>query len=602
MKSHMLLLQKVLTDVGTRCCTSTIRDFQTITERFEHEGWSFLTITLPQFGKDFEKSLDQGEVAPSLFAGFARRGCLPKFLRGFTGQVFDPVSGRLLDDPSIDSVFAVRQICLLFGKVNQPCSDARLSAAIDKFVECEEQIRESDASLSYDDLSQFKRLALTHLGDVMAKVDRKIYDGHIVPKHGPGSVADRLRGNAKYNQSEWTERLDKIFPHGEFLFSSWSQSNPEVSDSPTVNMLEPGAERPVKVIAVPKTLKTPRIIAVEPACMMYTQQGISEQLVEAIEGDSILSHFIGFKEQAPNQRMALEGSLSGELATLDLSEASDRVSNQLVRAMSCYFPWFSEGLDATRSRKADVPGYGVIRLAKFASMGSALCFPIEAMVFFTVVLCGIEDELNRTLGRRDLKHLIGQVRIYGDDMIVPVDYVHSVVRKLETFGFRVNTGKSFWTGRFRESCGKEYFAGEDVSVVRVREELPTQRRHVREIVSTTSLRNQMYYAGNWETASWLDGWMSGLIPWPSILPTSPALGRHTRMGFDSQRMCPHLQRDLVRAFVTDERIPSSKLEGYGALLKFFLKRGSQPTADGKHLERAGRPLAVNIKLRWVPPT
>lgn len=327
MKSHMLLLQVILHELGDRCNTSTSRDWKTITTRVEHEGLSFLTITLPQFCKDFEKSLDRGVVSSSLFVGYSKRGYLPRFLGGFTGRVFNTQNGLILDDPDIDAIHAVRQICLLYGKVNLPCSDARTAAAIDRFIQCEEDIRLHDATLSYDDMSQFKRLAVMHLGSVMSSLDRKIHEGDILPKHGPGSTADKLFGNEKFNQHEWTDRLENgYFPHGEFLFSSWSQCNPEATDFTHVNILEPGAERPVRVITVPKTLKTPRIIAIEPTCMQYTQQGIMVALVRAIESDSLLQHFIGFTRQGPNQTMARDGSLSGNLATLDLSEASDRLS------------------------------------------------------------------------------------------------------------------------------------------------------------------------------------------------------------------------------------------------------------------------------------
>jgi len=395
MKSHMLLLQVVLDDLGTRCCTSTSRDFNTITARVEHEGLSFLTITLPQFGKDFERCLDQGAVLSSSFPSFAggKHGCLPKLFRGFTELVFDSMSGVLLDDPSIDAIFAVRQACLMFGKLNLPCSDARVAAAIDKFVECERDVRSNDFKMRGSDLSLFHTLAVTHLGDVMAKVDREIYHGRIIPRHGPGSTADSLVANQKYNQLEWTSRLEHLFPHGEFLCSNWGQVNPEVVDPLEVRFLEPDAERPVRVVTVPKTLKTPRIIAIEPTCMQYVQQGIMEVLVSAIENHPVIKSFIGFSDQKSNQLMAQRGSLDGSLATLDLSEASDRVSNQLVKVLADSFPHFGAGLDATRSRRADVPGYGVMRLSKFASMGSALCFPIEAMVFFITVLVGISKEL-----------------------------------------------------------------------------------------------------------------------------------------------------------------------------------------------------------------
>lgn len=82
LKSHMRLLECVLADASTWCSTSTTRDFNTISRRVEHEGFSFLTIALPSFCSDFERSLADGCVAPSRFLGFKKRGALPVLLRG----------------------------------------------------------------------------------------------------------------------------------------------------------------------------------------------------------------------------------------------------------------------------------------------------------------------------------------------------------------------------------------------------------------------------------------------------------------------------------------------------------------------------------------
>lgn len=97
MKSLMTLMQCILADAGMWCCTSAARDLNTITRRVEHEGISFLTITLPQFCSDFERSLDEQRIAPTAFTSFRRRGSLPQFLGGFLELVFDRASGRLLD-------------------------------------------------------------------------------------------------------------------------------------------------------------------------------------------------------------------------------------------------------------------------------------------------------------------------------------------------------------------------------------------------------------------------------------------------------------------------------------------------------------------------
>jgi len=596
LKSLTILVQQVLEESGTWCHTSTAMDLKTINGRVEDEGVSFLTITLPNFGKDFEKSLDQGFVARNLFQGFSWKGGLPRFLGGFLELVFDRDSGRLLQHPSIDAIRAVRQITLMCGKVELECADWRIKSAFDKYVATEQEVKDADKNFHSDRKDQFGRIASMLFGRVLSKVDSDIYYGKIVPKHGSGSTADGIKGNLKYQQTVWTDRLEEYFPMGEYLTSSWGLF---LDNSESFTSLSPGSEIPAKVISVPKTLKTPRLIAMEPTAMQYAQQGLLESIVEAIEADDIAKNLISWKAQTPNQELASRGSRNGDLATLDLSEASDRVSNQHVRHLLRNHSHFAGAVDASRSRKADVDGHGVLRLAKFASMGSALCFPFEAIVFCTVLFIGIENELGRTLTMRDVKSLIGRVRVYGDDIIIPVEYVSSAVSELEAFGFKVNTNKSFWTGKFRESCGKDYYDGHDVSVTRVRALLPEQQKSVSEIISTVSLRNQLYYAGYWNTVEWLDKKIERLIPFPYVLPTSPALGRWSFLGHETEKFHPTLHKPLVRAAVVSAKLPKSNLEGYAALMKFFLKRGDLPIADRKHLEQAGRPVSVDIKHRWT---
>jgi hypothetical protein len=227
---------------------------------------------------------------------------------------------------------------------------------------------------------------------------------------------------------------------------------------------------------------------------------------------------------------------------------------------------------------------------------------MEAMVFLTIVFLGIEKSQRRPLDRQTIKLLVGKVRVYGDDIIIPVDYVRTVVPMLETFGFRVNRDKSFWTGKFRESCGRDYYDGDDVSIVKVRQKIPTRRQDATGIISTVSLRNQLFQAGCWQTVKWLDGIMSDMLRhYPDVAPTSPVLGRHTSLHYQVDSMHATLHSPLVKGWVISSKIPSDPLDGAGALLKYFVKRGGQPSVDTKHLERSGRPQRVDIKLRKRSP-
>jgi hypothetical protein len=289
------------------------------------------------------------------------------------------------------------------------------------------------------------------------------------------------------------------------------------------------------------------------------------------------------------------------------------------------YPFVWRGVDACRTRKVDISELGVtIELSKFASMGSALCFPMEAMVFLAVVFVGIEKALDRPVTMKDVKSLHGSVRVYGDDIIVPTDYARDVVAALEAFGFKVNTNKSFWTGLFRESCGAEYYQGVDVSVVRMRRLFPSGQRfdrkrphrNAREIISLVVLRNQLWSRGLFETVEFLDEVIVrflGRNRFPRMVPDyssvsytgdpstgSPLLGRFSYDGptVDCQDEDWHVP--LVTGYVAKSVLPPSVATGEAALLKAFLKRGDEPYPDREHLMRYGRPKDVSITLRKVP--
>jgi hypothetical protein len=328
--------------------------------------------------------------------------------------VFDSSSGVLLDEPDIETIYAIRQLTLVFSKIafsetareggsrqddgpsakTKVVSPEREKLAMSEYIQCEHDVKRSDSLLDESFLEDFRRMSEMLFGDLFAKVDRDIYWGRLMPKHGPGATADRLRGNAKYNLRTWTRRMEPVLPATSFL-SPNPRFDAEIAGR--LNIVEPGAELPVRVITVPKTIKTPRIIAIEPTAMQYAQQAIQRALRDALSEDDFLARVIGTDDQEPNRFLACEGSRSGNLATLDLSEASDRVSNQHVLAMMSGYPHLSAAVQATRSRKADVPGHGVIRLAKFASMGSALTFDLEAMVFLTMFFLAILSESSTLL-------------------------------------------------------------------------------------------------------------------------------------------------------------------------------------------------------------
>jgi hypothetical protein len=601
----------ILEELGDRCHVSTSQDLKRILARVEEEGKSFLMITLPTYGKSLERALDRGYVDRDLFQGFNWRGGLPVFLSGFLDQIFDRGTGRLLHEPNVDAIQAIRQLTLMFAKIEIPVSRKRERAAYKQFMECEQYVLDHGRGISAERRAVFRNMSRLIFRDTFSRAENQISAWELVPRHGNGSTADRLIGNDKWADQTWTIRLESVVPSWYYRNTSirsfsFGRINPESIDYDPRAHLEPGSEVPSRVTAVPKDARSPRLIAMEPAHMQYAQQALLGFFKEDFQKDIFSRKFVDFSSQVPNQLLAKEGSLSGNLATLDLSEASDRVSNLLVMDLVEGFPHLGDYLQATRSTNADVPGYGIIPLSKYASMGSGLCFPVEAMVFCTVVFIGIQNYLNRQLTRKDLRSFFGQVRVYGDDIIVPVEYTLSVVEALEAYGFKVNSSKSFWTGKFRESCGKDYYQGEDVSIVRLRQLIPTQRQQTKELEALVSFRNRLYYEyGFFKTAKYLDAIIERLIPFPAGLPGSSGLVKHSFTGYDTHRWDDHLQHPLVKAAVAVPRPSRSKLDGEGALLKFFITHLREstglPVSGEDHLEFAGRPSVVDIKLKYVRP-
>lgn len=596
LKSLITLWSRVLLDAERACCTSAALDLAKAKKRVANEGESFLTITLPDFCRDFEQALDIGQVASYHFAGFRRRGGLPLFLGGFLSLVFDSESGVLLDEPSVQGIQSIRQVLLLCGKIGRPCTDARQKRAIAGYIECEQQLEDNWNSPVL--LQELGALCAQVFGPVLSPIERSIDEGALVPTHGPGTTADRITGNRKYDTREWTRRLDEYFPMADFVTASYGAWR----DLQSFKLLEPDEELPVRVIPVPKTMKTTRIIAAEPTVMQYAQQSLLREFSRALSSDTGM--FTGLEDQIPNQEMARRGSLDGSLATLDLSEASDRVSMELVRAVFSRFPVLLGALEACRSRRASLPSGEILDLQKFASMGSAVCFPVETIVFVTICLNAIRRSLNTPrLSQRTLARLRSTVRVYGDDIIVPTEHVQSVLRELTMLNMVVNTRKSFWTGSFRESCGKEYWRGEDVSVFKVRADLPSTRRDAHELASTVSLRNQAYWSGYWETAWYLDGVLREIVPLPIVEPNSSVLGIHSvcrKTSIQSLRWDRELQKPLVRGLLLRSKSPRSRISGHGALLKCLLPGRAEPFQDKEHLEYYGRPKSANTKIGWGP--
>lgn len=208
----------------------------------------------------------------------------------------------------------------------------------------------------------------------------------------------------------------------------------------------------VKVVAVPKSYKTSRIIAEVPAYQQFWMQGIRECAVKATQRTKY-GPLIIQDDQRVNQEWARLGSIYGTFATLDLSAASDSIGDALAHAI---LPddWLAL-LDKVNPKTMLVNNRRVKRHI-FQTSGNGTTFIFESIIFLAIALAATEyyslfaepAELPRT---------------FGDDLIVDVRVYETIVDFLTTLGFKVNLDKSFSQGFYRESCGSEWYCGLDMS-------------------------------------------------------------------------------------------------------------------------------------------
>ena len=215
-----------------------------------------------------------------------------------------------------------------------------------------------------------------------------------------------------------------------------------------------------KVICVPKNYKTDRTIAKEPCMNIFVQKGIGRMIRNRLKLVGV-----NLDDQTANQRGALLGSLDGSLATVDLSMASDTIALEVVKFL---LPneWLL-ALEQCRSPFGVLPDGSLLRYQKFSSMGNGYTFELETLIFWAIaqeVCCRYVNELDTS------------VLVYGDDIIIRSDKCPALLNRLWEAGFTANDSKTFSEGPYRESCGKHYFLGHDITPFYIRKPVLTVDR------------------------------------------------------------------------------------------------------------------------------
>jgi len=295
-------------------------------------------------------------------------------------------------------------------------------------------------------------------------------------KHGSGVSHNPGSDRSAQETTAYFKMADTITcsPASHALVSRWIAGNeqimeltrqecesvPGVGDTNNCSVVNHAALlRKIKIVSanrvtfVPKNSKTDRAIAIEPSGSLAIQTGVGSYLKTRLR-----KWGVDLTSQGKNQNFAKLGSMgidtgAGPLATIDLAMASDTVSTSAVEAL---LPreWFSL-LDSLRSKNGLLEGKE-FKYHKFSSMGCGFTFELESLLFFCITLATMRVEGFNRPRHNDV------IAVYGDDLVMPSFYSEAVIKSLRFFGFRVNSEKSFTSGPFRESCGKDFYLGKDV--------------------------------------------------------------------------------------------------------------------------------------------
>jgi hypothetical protein len=579
MKSLLSLLGCVYADIlATRSYVGADRDILYITARVKKEGLSFLTITLPTFAKDFERSLSEGCISPTLFRSFRKNGVIPRLFSGILERIFD-TDGKLLLSPSIDAISDCRQLCLLFKKYRAECSSDRVKSTFDSYRSIEQELAHVKV-----DLRAFKKVA----GQLWSVVFSDFSVDNLTPSHGPGAVAEKFDHDVRRNWTYWHQRLEGFFPY----YSTAAPIGAIVDNlADSVKFLSAEEEQPVRVVTVPKTLKGPRIIAIEPAAMQYCQQSMMRYLVNRLERHPLTKDFVRFSDQTINQQIT---SRWQEIATLDLKDASDRVHGGLVWEMLSSIPLLRDAIFACRSTKAALPSGEIITLQKFASMGSALCFPIESMVFFTILILEYMESEAISRVSEACSRLAGSAGVYGDDIYCPINLCQPLIARLESFGLKVNRDKSFWTGKFRESCGVDTYDGQAVTALYLKygtSQGDDPERDVSNVTLANALFDKGYVRSAWYVAEHMVRRKFNHVS------STKYIGYIFPVAQSRERWNTDLQRREQLTHVVVPRTRRFNLDGWYALSDWFAKRSFSMLSQRKVVLKNA---SFKLKRHWSP--
>lgn len=542
--NYVQLTKHLLADIASSLNIDLSRDAQEIEHRVRCEGVRFLTVALPRLGKEFDSWLGRG-LLPK-FAGFKTDDDgIPRFLGGLIRLVY----------PTVTSVLAlkhIRQLLYLWYKLELPYDKAIEAKCLENFIATDQALPDEMARPDP---------VLDEAAKLIAAVTCSFELERVRPKHGPGAVAEGLNHADKMAFKVIHPQVEKVFPFFEWFV-------PSVASIAYYDRSVLVTEDPVaRIVLVPKDSRGPRIISCEPVGIQYLQQGISTELISCIHRSRLTLGRVNFECQEINQRYARYGSLGAGWVTLDMKDASDRVSLALVRRLFGG-SHILEYLEATRSPQTRLPDGTLVTMKKFAPMGSALCFPVESLCFFALAVGVLVHHMGYSRAKA-----LERLKVYGDDMIVASEDYEAILQYFPYVGLMFNEAKCCTSGLFRESCGLDAYNGVSVTPIRIRTLMTScLRKDASSLSSWCAYQRAFFDSGYWQAAEYIRATVLESVVLPTLSASNADLAFLYFVAPESdiqhvlrRRVNPDLQRLEVLADVVQGKAIIANIPGYERL-------------------------------------
>lgn len=221
----------------------------------------------------------------------------------------------------------------------------------------------------------------------------------------------------------------------------------------------------LNLVEVPKTWKAYRLITPLTLLGLFYSYGIGRLVTDRLEAAGLCIA----KLQEKHRKFVIEFSKTLSHATADLSEASDSITSELLNRM---LPrkWYN-ALKKTFVRQLDVDGVRY-STASVLPMGNGATFPVETLVFYCLIraIGELSGNFNTVvypygsarIGTSANVRVKAVYSVYGDDLIYPSLIHKYVVEVFPQLHLKLNLEKTFVNQQFRESCGSDYYRGQDV--------------------------------------------------------------------------------------------------------------------------------------------